>query len=372
MKKTKRIAAALVAAVTLMTAVPELMPDAAPSLSVVSYAASKLAAPKGFKAKSTSKTSVTLTWDKVKGADAYRLFMYNEKNGKFETYDTVRSTTYTVEDLSAGKTYKFQVAAVVKKNGKYTLQKKSSKLSVKTKGGGEITAPANITVMVADTAVKISWDAVSGASAYRVYIYDPSTKTFETYKNVTETTCIIDGLQPGTQYAFQLATLTGKKGKYKVKKKSDAFSASTSSGNAAAARASFIAPSGGATLSQIQQNCNVYDMQKTSTTDYGEMYTGYTMYSGFEANVVFNFNKKGMLSMFFVFIPTDSKQFESFLSACKDAMGDNCNISYTEEKYTQYTWMYEEGQVSLYYDTANKYTTFNYVFYKYLNSVQDL
>ncbi len=131
MKKTRLVGALLACtlAVTGISAVPELSTP----FSAVSEAASKLAAPKGLKA-SVKKSSVTLTWNAVKGADAYRVYKYNDSKGKYETCKNVSGTSCTVKNLKDG-TYKFRVAALVKSGSKYSVQTKSSAVSAKVKAG---------------------------------------------------------------------------------------------------------------------------------------------------------------------------------------------------------------------------------------------
>lgn len=91
------------------------------------------AALSGVKASST-KNSVTLTWDKASGADMYRVYKYNDKTGKYEKYKDVKSAKCTVSGLKAGTKYKFKVAAYSKNNdGKYVKGESSKAVSVTTK-----------------------------------------------------------------------------------------------------------------------------------------------------------------------------------------------------------------------------------------------
>lgn len=57
--------------------------------------------------------SAILTWKKVKGAETYNIYRYNYTTKKWEVIKTkVTKTTYTNRKLSAGKKYKYRVAAV--------------------------------------------------------------------------------------------------------------------------------------------------------------------------------------------------------------------------------------------------------------------
>ncbi|MBP5604829.1 MAG: hypothetical protein J6X60_04725, partial [Ruminiclostridium sp.] len=93
--KTRTAAAlrAVILAVTPLSAVSgaQTLPEA--SYTELAYEASpgKLAAPKNIDTSATY-TSVTLTWSDVKGADAYRVYMYNSKTGKYDTAKTGSGT----------------------------------------------------------------------------------------------------------------------------------------------------------------------------------------------------------------------------------------------------------------------------------------
>ena len=102
---------------------------------VTAEAASKLGAPENIAA-SVSGTTVKLKWDKVKGADAYRVFRYNSKTRKYESVKTSAKNSASIKGLAAG-THKFRVAALVKKNGKYSVQTKSAPITVEIAGKEE-------------------------------------------------------------------------------------------------------------------------------------------------------------------------------------------------------------------------------------------
>lgn len=77
-------------------------------------------------------SKVTLTWNKVEGADAYRVYVYNAKTGKYKKIATVSGTKKTITGLASGK-YKYKVAAVEKKDGKYKNMETSKAASVTVK-----------------------------------------------------------------------------------------------------------------------------------------------------------------------------------------------------------------------------------------------
>ncbi|MGN0666696.1 MAG: cellulase family glycosylhydrolase [Huintestinicola sp.] len=79
-----------------------------------------------------SGTSVKLTWNEVEGADAYRVYRYDEETGKYVRVVTVKGKSYTIKGLSSG-TCKFKVAAVEKVGNKYKAIATSKAVKVTVK-----------------------------------------------------------------------------------------------------------------------------------------------------------------------------------------------------------------------------------------------
>ena len=164
-----RVLSVLLAGIMAFSAAPQI----ADPVTTVAVAATKLAAPKGITA-TINDTSVKLKWNKVKGASGYRVYKYNAKTKKFEKYKNVSGTSCTVKSLTAGTTYRFKIAALVKSNGKLVEQTQSNGQSVTTK----LSAPKNLKATVSGTSIKLTWSKVKGASGYRILIYDSVTKQY--------------------------------------------------------------------------------------------------------------------------------------------------------------------------------------------------
>ena len=218
--KKARLAGILLAGAMALNGVPYIAQPVGISVS----AASKLAAPTGFGGSATD-TSVTLTWKAVSGADAYRVFKYNASTKKYEKYKNVASPSCKVTGLNPGTSYLFKVTALVKSGSKYTAQTYSSDVRIKTK----LAAPAGLKVSAkSSTSVALSWSAVKGADAYRVYYATSANGTPKVYKNVETTSCTVKGLTAGKTYWFTVAALVKKGNKYTVQTSCAAVSASTS------------------------------------------------------------------------------------------------------------------------------------------------
>lgn len=75
--------------------------------------------------------SISLKWDKVKGADKYRI--YYKKDGKSTLLKSCESNSCTVKNLKSDTVYKLEVRAVTELNDKTLYGKAGNSLSVRTK-----------------------------------------------------------------------------------------------------------------------------------------------------------------------------------------------------------------------------------------------
>lgn len=84
--------------------------DGSPSVTIAFSI--KLQAVKNLKATKINKTSVSLAWSKVNGAEKYIVYKYKTATKKYYKVKTVKGTKATVSSLKSGTTYKFAVVAV--------------------------------------------------------------------------------------------------------------------------------------------------------------------------------------------------------------------------------------------------------------------
>ncbi|MBQ3842061.1 MAG: fibronectin type III domain-containing protein [Ruminiclostridium sp.] len=334
MKKTK-IIGVLLAGAMAFSGVPEVM---APLTAQIS-AASTLASPTGIKATSTS-GSVKLTWNKVSGADAYRVYKYNSYTKKYDTYKTVKSTSCTVSKLSPNTNYKFRIAALVKKsNGSYSVQTKSAVYTVRTK----LTAPTKLTATAGASSVKLTWEKVTGADAYRVYKYNSSTKKFETYKNVTATSCTVTGLSAGT-YQFKVAALVESGKKYVAQAQSDAvkakIGASAKSGNF-----SLISfPAFGKSKTDTIKEMGLTGGMNVDNIKPGvEAYAGYKTINGEKCMVMLYFNESSKFFYGAAIVSKEALTFSRAFSSLKSANGSDY-ISVEKSGIKFYEWVNTSDQ----------------------------
>jgi subtilase family serine protease len=124
------------------------------------------AAPANFTATATSSSQITLNWSAVSGASGY--YVYELVNGQATLINTLSSsaTSVTINGLTAGTTYSFEVAAYNSVGATASNWLQATTPTATT----TVTAPANVRATASSSAVaQVSWSAVSGATGYLVY-----------------------------------------------------------------------------------------------------------------------------------------------------------------------------------------------------------
>lgn len=122
-------------------------------------------APTGVKVVSTTTTSVTLSWNKVDGADSYRVYRSGASTNVGATDGG--NTTITVTGLQPNTDYTFQVAA---DSFGDVPGPRSTAVKGRTKSV-TLGRPSGVRVSsIAATAATVSWGKVSGATSYRIYV----------------------------------------------------------------------------------------------------------------------------------------------------------------------------------------------------------
>lgn len=146
-------------------------------------------------------TSITLKWNKVTGADGYRVYKYNTKTKKYEKLKDVTGTSLKISKLTAGAKYKFKVKAYTKDDS--TIWGASSEpFETATK----CKTPSIIELTTTKGKASFTWSNVSGESGYQVYY---STKKDSGYKKVASYKAnIVEGskskLKSGKKYYFKV------------------------------------------------------------------------------------------------------------------------------------------------------------------------
>jgi len=156
-----------------------------------------------IKAATTKSTSIKLAWEAVEGADAYRVYVY--LNGAYKVLaDDLDALTFTAKDLTAGKKYVFAVKAF--KDGKAAAT--FTKATLQTAPG----VTSAIKVGRGYTSLKLTWNKVTGATGYRVYVAQDG-NWVQVKKATTANTFTKTGLKSGKSYKFAVRAYRSENGK---------------------------------------------------------------------------------------------------------------------------------------------------------------
>lgn len=127
-----------------------------------------------LKQSSSTVDSVTVSWKAPSGAKKFTAVLLDKNNKQLSSTQTEK-TSFTFSGLSYAAVYKARISAVYK-NGNKTYNGKYTELSVKAM------TPATVSGLktsgITDSEVTVSWNKVSSASKYYIYIYNAEKKAF--------------------------------------------------------------------------------------------------------------------------------------------------------------------------------------------------
>ncbi len=138
--------------------------------------------PKATSSVSATQTTsaITLKWNKVTGADGYRVYKYDTKTKKYKKLKDVAKTTFKISNLKPGTSYKFKVRTYTK-DGETIWGKYSYALETATK----TKAPVLSKLTAGSKQLTANWKTVSGATGYQVVCSTSSKFTSDSIKKVT-------------------------------------------------------------------------------------------------------------------------------------------------------------------------------------------
>lgn len=159
-----------------------------------------------LKVKSTTSTTITLTWAKLSGATGYEVSYSTD--GKKWNKTTTTSNSITLKKLSSNKKYQIKIRPY-KKTGSYTAYGQFSSV---VKATTNVAAPTSLkSSSVTKNSLKLSWKKVSGASGYEVYRNGKKVKTITKGSTVSFSD---KKLSRNTTYKYKVRaykTVSGKK-----------------------------------------------------------------------------------------------------------------------------------------------------------------
>lgn len=212
---------------------------------------SQLVSPSNLKISATTKSTITLTWDKVNAVNGYEFYVKNYKTDEIKTHKIIGSNinTITLTDFIGGEQYILYLKAYKEENNKITYSGNSNgiKISVKkptatnnainnnnnTTSSSDknvekvtLSIPKSFKITKIDyTSISLDW-AANDASGYYVKMYNHDTKETKTLTFKTSS-ANITGLKKGTTYTFNVSSYKTIKDKTYTSKYSEPVEATT-------------------------------------------------------------------------------------------------------------------------------------------------
>jgi uncharacterized protein YjdB len=157
--------------------------------------------PTSVKAVSSSYNSINVSWGAVTGASGYEVYRATSSTGTYTLVSRTTARNYNNTGLTTGRTYYYKVRAYRTVGTTRIYGSYSSKVSAKPVPSVPTSVKA---ASFSYNSVKISWNAVTGASGYEVYRAASSTGTYTFITRGTATSYNNTGLTTGTSYYYKV------------------------------------------------------------------------------------------------------------------------------------------------------------------------
>ncbi|MCL2845839.1 MAG: fibronectin type III domain-containing protein [Chitinivibrionia bacterium] len=161
--------------------------------------------PTGVFASATSSSSIRIQWNAVSDATRYNIYRSTTATGTFSFVNFTTSTSFTDTGLPASTTRHYRVSAENSRGE----SARSNAVSATTSASTNVapTTPTGVSASAqSTTSIRVQWNAVSGATHYRVEVATSSSGPWGGLTNpiLTGTAVNITGLTRNTTYWFRV------------------------------------------------------------------------------------------------------------------------------------------------------------------------
>lgn len=160
-----------------------------------------LAAPVGVKTKALGSQTIQIRWKRVAGAEGYKIYRFQKKNGTYKRIATVKGadkTSYKNKKRVTGKTYYYKVRAY---SGSY-VSDFSKRVSGKARP-----AKTAVKLKAGEEKIKVTWKHVKGAHGYHIYravSKDGDYERIGIQRGAKSTSFTHSGLKGGKTYHYKV------------------------------------------------------------------------------------------------------------------------------------------------------------------------
>jgi fibronectin type 3 domain-containing protein len=143
-----------------------------------------------------------LTWNAVEGATSYKVYRAAKEDGTYGLLGSTSATSYTNTGAKEGVTYYYMVTAV-NDSGESAFSN-----TVSGQNKAVTPKPSAPVVKIGNSATSgkpmLTWNAVSGATSYKVYRATSKSGTYSLLGTVTATSYTNTGAKAGTTYYYKV------------------------------------------------------------------------------------------------------------------------------------------------------------------------
>lgn len=170
-------------------------------MSIAAEVVYRLEAPENVRARKAFASTAFVSWDAVDNATGYRIYRSSDGIAYSLVKTVVGTSTYNY-GLNEEAVYQYKVAAICV-GETLTLKGDESEPAILYLSLG---MPEDVSVeYVSSSAVKLQWEAVEGATAYRIYRTNGTSTVL--IKTVENTETITYGIQEGECYSFEVKAI---------------------------------------------------------------------------------------------------------------------------------------------------------------------
>lgn len=170
------------------------------AFSDVSEATANLKTPVISSVTASASKALTVTWNYVKNADGYSVYMAYSKDGTYSCMASVTGTSYTKTKLQPNTTCYFKVRPYLLYNGSKVFGSFSAVVSGKAVlGAPEIDVSAG-----RDGTMAVTWGKIDGADGYSIYMAPEISGTYTCLASTASERFTKSGLNGGAAYLFKV------------------------------------------------------------------------------------------------------------------------------------------------------------------------
>lgn len=155
-------------------------------------------APLGMTVSGYNSTEVSLKWNVVSGAKGYRIYRATNYDSRYVLIATSSSTSYKNIKLIPGTTYWYYVKAY----NSYGYSGDSAHVKVTIPRPVPASPTGLVSAGFTEKEINIKWNAVSGATSYKIFRASPSDTNYKEIATISGTAFKNIGLTPDTSYWY--------------------------------------------------------------------------------------------------------------------------------------------------------------------------